>query len=57
MKHMSNFVIKTHESLKQKLDLIQNLIDIKIAHKIVNPKAPKKSTKNPLDEKYEALKC
>ncbi len=59
MKHMSNFVIKTHESLKQKLDLIQNLIDIKIAHKLINPKAPanKKNAKNPLDEKYDALKC
>lgn len=59
MKHMSNFIIKSHESLKQKLDLIQNLIDIKIAHKIMNPKAAKKAknAKNPLDEKYDALNC
>jgi len=38
MKHMSNFIINTHEKLKEKLELIQNLIDIKIAHKILNPK-------------------
>lgn len=37
MKHMSNFTIRTHEQLREKLDLIQNLVDIKIAHTIVNP--------------------
>jgi hypothetical protein len=54
---MSNFTINTHEILKQKLDLIQNLIDIKIATKIVNPTKPKKGAKHPMDEKYEALNC
>ena len=28
---MSNFVIKTNDTLKEKLDLVQNLADIKIA--------------------------
>ncbi len=28
MKHMSNFTIRTHEQLREKLDLIQNLSDI-----------------------------
>ncbi|CDW91652.1 poly(adp-ribose) polymerase [Stylonychia lemnae] len=57
MKHMKNFTINTIEILKQKIDLIQNLIDIKVAHKIVNPKKPTKNAKHPLDEKYEALNC
>jgi len=57
MKKMSNFTINTIELLKQKIDLIQNLIDIKVAHKIVNPKKEGKKTKNPIDEKYEALNC
>jgi hypothetical protein len=33
------------------------LIDIKVAHKIVNPKKPGKNAKHPLDEKYDALNC
>ena len=60
MKHMSNFTIKTHDMLKQKLDLIQNLIDIKIAHTIVEGKgqALKGAPKiNPVDENYSKLKC
>jgi len=57
MKKMSNFTINTLEILKQKIDLIQNLIDIKVAHKIINPKKPAKNAKHPLDEKYEALNC
>lgn len=54
---MSNFTIKTREQLKEKMDLIQNLTDIKIAHKILNPKLPKKLTKNPIDENYDSLNC
>lgn len=53
MKHMSNFTIKTIDMVKQKLDLIQNLIDIKIAHKLVREGKQLKGPKvNPLDEKY-----
>jgi poly [ADP-ribose] polymerase len=59
MKHMSNFTIKTHEILKEKLDLIQNLIDIKIAHTIVNveTKAAKGPKVNQIDENYSKLNC
>ena len=34
-KKMSNFIINTTEILKQKLDLIQALVDIQVAHNIV----------------------
>ena len=32
---MSNFIINTADMLKQKLDLIQTLVDIQVAHNIV----------------------
>lgn len=61
MKHMSNFIINTLEKLKEKLDLIQNLVDINIAKNIVAERRKKQPQKklatNPLDEKYEALNC
>lgn len=60
MKHMSQFTIKTHEVLKEKLDLIQNLIDIKIAHTIIagEKKRQKAGPKvNPIDENYAKLNC
>ena len=58
MKHMSQFTIKTHEVLKEKLDLIQNLIDIKIAHTIVAEKKKNAGPKvNPIDENYAKLNC
>lgn len=61
MQRMQNFVIKTKEMLQQKIDLIQNLIDIKIATKIVKGKKgeekKKKAATNPLDDKYDALNC
>lgn len=58
MKKMKNFIINTNQVLKEKLDLIQNLLDIKITHKIMNPKdGKKKKLKNPMDENYEKLKC
>lgn len=58
MKHMSNFTIKTIEMVKQKFDLIQNLIDIKIAHTIVSGGKVQKGPKvNPIDEKYQQLNC
>jgi poly [ADP-ribose] polymerase len=41
MKHMSNFIINTHEKLLEKLDLIQNLVDINIAKNIVSEKRKK----------------
>ena len=40
---MSNFIIDTNENLKQKMDLISNLIDIKIAYEVKN-KSKKKKT-------------
>lgn len=61
MQHMSQFTINTVDKLKEKMDLIQNLTDIKIAHKMLNPKKdlPKKGGKqmNPMDENYEKLNC
>lgn len=61
MKKMSNFIINTKEMLQQKIDLIQNLIDIKIATKIIKGKKAEEKKKaaavNPLDEKYDALNC
>ena len=56
MKHMSNFTINSHERLKEKLDLISNLLDIKVTHKIMNPKVPKQKV-NPMDEHYDKLNC
>lgn len=58
MKHMSNFTIKTLEMVKQKYDLIKNLIDIKIAHTMVKEVKQAKGPKvSPIDEKYLQLKC
>ena len=58
MKHMSNFTIKTHEILKQKLDLIQNLIDIKIAATMIEEKKDLKGPKvNMIDQNYAKLNC
>lgn len=64
MKHMSNFTINTIDKLKEKLDLIQNLVDIGIAKRIVGERRKKQGAKaedlpktNPLDEKYDALNC
>jgi len=57
MKHMSNFTIKTLEMVKQKFDLIQNLIDIKIAANIVEQKVVKGPKVNPIDQNYGKLNC
>jgi poly [ADP-ribose] polymerase 2/3/4 len=58
MKHMSNFTIKTHDMIKQKLDLIQNLIDIKIAAVMVEDKKALKGPKvNLIDQNYGKLAC
>ena len=59
MKNMSNFIIKTRESLKEKMDLVSNLGDIHIAHNLIKGKAKSKAAKpvNPIDEKYDTLNC
>ena len=56
---MSLFTISTLDMLKDKLDLIQNLIDIKIAHTIVESKEEEKEMAkvNPIDENYSKLSC
>ena len=61
MKKMINFLIDTNDKVKEKLDLIQNLVDIQVACDIA--KEPAKKTKvgalavNPIDINYEQLKC
>ena len=47
---MSNFIIKDSETLKAKMDLIQNLIDIQVAHNIVEKNI--KEDGNILDKNY-----
>ena len=61
MKNMSQFVINDKKTLKEKVELVQNLGEIEIAHKIVTrgtakAKANQNKT-NPLDDKYDALNC
>ena len=65
-KKMSAFVINTAEKLQEKLDLIQNLIDIQVAHDILKGKKPSSNTSkdtskkvsipNPIDTNFEQLK-
>ena len=60
MKNMSNFIIDTHAKLKEKLDLIQNLVDINIGKNLLNEMMKYKdeeSKENPIDQKYDALNC
>lgn len=53
---MANFVIDSEQKLKEKMELIQNLLDIKIASDIV--KDTKKLNKDQImDENYAKLKC
>lgn len=63
---MANFVIDSEDKLKQKIDLVSNLCDIKIAiqkgnkKKAKQPKQAKKGKElepNPVDENYESLNC
>ncbi len=58
-KNLSGFIIDNKNVLQAKLDLIQNLIDIKIAHQMMNPEV--KDTIGPkisvIDENYAKLKC
>ena len=61
--NMSNFVINSDDKLKQKMELVESLIDIKNIFKKKNTRSNskgKKSTKlepNPIDDNYDALKC
>jgi hypothetical protein len=61
---MSQFIINTEIKLKEKLELIQNLVDIQVAHDITkNMPSKSKATSitipevHPLDESYQQLKC
>ena len=64
---MANFVIDTLDVLKEKIDLISNLIDIKTAFQIKSRRAAKKKEvkataekmdiPSPIDEDYASLKC
>jgi poly [ADP-ribose] polymerase len=56
MAHMSQFTINTIDKLKEKIALIENLSDIKIAHKIVESRSKKVFT-NLVDDNYSKLKC
>ena len=49
---MSNFIIKDTETLKAKMELIQNLIDIQVAHNIVEKNIKEKEDGNLLDKNY-----
>ena len=67
--NMSNFVINSDDKLKQKMDLVESLIDIKNIFKKKNTRAQSKTKKtaastkkvqlepNPIDDNYDALKC
>ena len=64
---MSNFVIRTNDDLKDKMDLVQNLADIKIAQEMVDEEEKKQEEvkkgapipKKPSieDENYSKLNC
>lgn len=53
---MSNFVIKCKITLKEKVDMLQSLIDMKIATKILDDKVESEE-KDIYDSHYEKLKC
>lgn len=59
---MSLFIIKTLEQVKEKYDLIQNLLDIQVATEIMEkglePKKNQPKLKvNPIDTNYKQLNC
>ena len=64
---MSNFIIDSDDKLKQKMDLVESLIDIKsvfqkkkATRQASKTKTKKEETKlepNPIDYNYDALKC
>ena len=54
---MSNFIINTEQKLKEKLDLVESLSDIRIAAEINNEVEDMDSDANVLDAKYKKMKC
>lgn len=62
MAKMANFVINTSEKVKEKYDLIQNLLDIQVTHEIMDKGAKAKAKEprlkvNPIDLHYKELNC
>lgn len=58
MKNMRLFTIRTLDDLKEKVDLIQNLSDIKIAHQMLKKQQNiAKQNENIFDENYRKLNC
>jgi hypothetical protein len=61
MQKMANFVIDSREKVVEKLDLINNLIDINVAVKDDESTEPCTQNSdlapNPLDKTYDSLKC
>ena len=56
-KHMSNFILDTEAKLKEKLELVDSLSDIRIAAEIVNQVEDEDTDQNELDSKYKKMKC
>lgn len=57
---ITDFTIDTNEKLKEKMDMVQSLIDIKIAHTINKKSGEMGGTagsKNVIDENYAKLNC
>lgn len=52
--HMSNFSIKTKQRLKEKIEMIENLSEMKIATTLL---ADSSAGANPVDEHYAKLHC
>lgn len=48
---MSLFIINTSEKVKEKLDLIQNLIDIQVAHELIKGKGTKQPPTKSIPDK------
>ena len=56
--NMMNFVVKTQEQVREKYDLITNLLDIQVANNILESSATSaKLTANPVDTNYGQLRC
>lgn len=55
--NMSNFVINTFDKLKEKLDLMDSLCDIRITAKISDSAVNHNQDEDELDVKYKKLKC
>lgn len=54
---MSNFIIDSKTKLKEKLDLVESLSDIKVAAEIVDDLDNDKSKTSEADLKYKKLNC